>query len=193
MKIAWFLVLAVAVAGYAGIVAPAERTVRSLTRESQDLYELTNRNQALLAQRSSLARLRDRVQRDLDELGAARTPGKAALALIELLDREGTLRDVSVGTFAPDETAAGSDAQQISLTVHGSYENVLPFLGDLTRHRALVEVESAELQRQAEESNGSEIDAQVRVALYRTAAGFIHAIQTEVHPHDTTDHDQSAP
>jgi Tfp pilus assembly protein PilO len=189
VKIAWLLVLAVAVAGYAGIVAPAERTVRSLTRESQDLYELTSRNEALLAQRSSLARLRDRVQRDLDELGAVKTPAKAALALLELLDREGKLRDVSVGTFAPDETAAGAEAQQISLSIHGSYENLLPFLSDLTRQRPLVEVESAELQRQADGSNGSDIDAQVRVALYRTAAGFIHAIQTEVHSHDTTDHD----
>jgi hypothetical protein len=189
VKIAWFVVLAFAFAGYAGIVAPAERTVRSLTRESQDLYELTNRNEALLAQRSSLARLRDRVQRDLDELGAVKTPAKAALTLIELLDREGKLRDVAVGTFAPDETAAGADAQQISLTVHGSYENLLAFLSDLTRHRPLVEVQSAELQRQAGGSDGSDIDAQVRVALYRTPAGFIHAIQTEVHPHDTNAHD----
>ncbi len=191
MKTAWLVVLALAAAVYAGIVAPSERTVQSLTRESQDLYELTNRNEAILAQRSSLTRLRDRVRRDLDALGAV-TPAKAGLALIELLDRQAKLRDVSVGTFAPDETSADADAQQISLTVHGSYENVLPFVSDLTRHRPLVEVESAQLQRQAGE-NGSEIDAQVRAVFYRTPAGFIHAIQTEVHPHDTSAHDQSAP
>lgn len=191
MKIAWLVVFALAAAVYAGIVAPAERTVRSLTRESQGLYELTTRNESMLAQRSSLTRLRDRVRRDLDELGAA-TPAKAALALIELLDRQGKLRDVSVASFAPDETSADADAQPLSLTVHGSYENVLPFLCDLTRHRPLVEVESVELQRQAGE-NGSEIDAEVRAVLYRTSARFIHAIQTEVHLHDSTAHEQSAP
>lgn len=189
MKIAWLVVLVLAVAGYAGVVAPAERTARSLAHESQDLYELTHRNEALLAQRSSLARLRDRVRGDLDELGAVRTPARAALALIEVLDREGKRHDVSVGTFAPDETAAGADAQQISLTLHGSYENLLPFLSDLTRRRPLVQVESAELQRQADGSDGSDLDAQIRIALYRTPAGFIHAIQTEVYPHDTTAHD----
>jgi Tfp pilus assembly protein PilO len=189
MKLAWLVVLAVALAGYAGVVAPAERTVRSLARESQDLYELTNRNESVLAQRSSLTRLRDRVRRDLDELGAVKTPAKAALGLIELLDREGKLRNVSVGTFSPDETADGADAQKIALTVHGSYENVLQLVGDLTRHGPLLEVESAELQRQADESDGSEIDAQVRVVLYRSPAGFVHAVQTEVHPHDTTPHD----
>lgn len=189
MKIAWLVVLALAVAGYAGVVAPAERTVRSLARESQDLYELTNRNEALLAQRSSLTRLRDRVQHDLDELGAVKTPAKAALALIEVLDREGKLHDVSVGTFAPDESAADADARQISLTVHGSYENLLPFLSDLTRRRPLVEVQSAELQRQADGGDGAELDARIRIALYRSPAGFVHAIQTEVHSHDTTTHD----
>lgn len=189
MRVAWILILAVAVAGYAGVVAPAEQTVRSLTRESEDLYELTSRDEALLGQRSSLARLRDRVRRDLDQLDTVRTPAKAALALIELLDWEGKLRDVSIGTFAPDETGGGDDAQQISLTIHGSYENLLPFLSDLTRHHALVEVKSAELQRQADASDGSEIDAQVHVALYRTPAGFIHTIPTEVHPHEATAHD----
>lgn len=189
MKAAWLAVLALAIAGYAGVVAPGERTVRSLTRESQHLYELTNRNEAVLRQRASLVRLRDRVRRDLDGLGAENTPAKAALALIELLDRVGKQRDVSVGTFAPDETAGSGDAQQISLAIHGSYEEVLPFLSDLTRHRPLVEVESADLQRQSDTSDGSEIDGQVRVVLYHTAAGFIHTIPTEVHPHDTTAHD----
>lgn len=189
MKVGWLGVAAVAVAGYAGIVAPSEQTIRSLARESQDLYELANRNEAVLAQRAPLMRLRDRVRRDLDELGAEKTPAKAALALIQLLDSEGKKRDVSVGTFAPDETAAGGDAQRISLTLHGSYEDVLPFLSDLTRRRPLVEVESAELQRQSDESDGSVIDGQVRVVLYHSRAGFIHGGQTEVLQHDTSAHD----
>lgn len=180
MRIAWLVVVALAVAGYTGVVAPSERTVRSLTRESQDLYELANRNEAVLAQRASLVRLRDRVRRDLAELGAEKTPAKAALAFIELLDRQGKQRDVSVGTFAPDETTGNEDAQQISLTVRGSYEDLLPFLSDMTRHRPLVEVESAELQRQSDGSDGTEIDGQVRVVLYHTPAGFIHGTQTEV-------------
>ena len=189
MKIAWLAVLAIVVAGYAGVVAPSERTVRTLARESQDLYDLANRNEAVLAQRASLVRLRDRVRRDLDELGSEKTSAKAALALIELLDREGTKRNVSVGTFAPDETDVHGDAQRVSLTLHGSYEDVLPFLSDLTRHRPLVEVESAELQRQSGGSEGSEIDGQLHVVLYHTAAALIEESQTEVHSHDTTAHD----
>lgn len=189
MKPAWLAVLALAVAGYAGVVAPSERAVRSLARESQDLYELANRNDAVLAQRASLLRLRDRVRRDLGELGAEKTPGKAALAFIELLERQGKKRDVSVGTFAPDETAAGSDAQHIALSVRGSYEDLLPFVSDLTRHRPLAEVESVELQRQSDTSDGSEINGQVRVVLYHAPAGFIQTVQTEVHLHDTTAHD----
>lgn len=189
MKTLWLAVLALAVAGYTAVVAPSERTVRSLERESRDLYELANRNEAVLAQRASLVRLRDRVRRDLDELGAEKTPAKAALAFIQLLDRQGKSREVSVGTFAPDETAPGEDAQQISLTIRGSYEDVLGFVSDVTRHRPLVELESAELQRQSDGSDGTQIDGQLRVVLYHTANGFIHAIQTEVRQHDTTAHD----
>jgi Tfp pilus assembly protein PilO len=189
VKIPWLVVLAVVVAGYAGVVAPSERTVRTLARESQDLYELANRNEAALAQRASLVRLRDRVRHDLDELSTERSPAKAALAFIELLDREGKKRGVSIGTFAPDETAAGDDAARISLTLHGAYEDVLSLLSDLTRHRPLVEVESAELQRQSDASDGSEIDGQVRVVLYHTAAAFNHADQTEAYPHDPSAHD----
>lgn len=181
--------LCLAITGYAGVVAPAERTVRSLARESQDLYDLANRNEAVLSQRAALVRLRDRVRRDLDGLGTENTPAKAALALIELLDHLGKQRDVAVGTFAPDETAAGEDAQHISLALHGSYDGVLPFLSDLTRHGPLVEVESAELQRQSDGSDGAEVDGQVRVVLYHTPAGFIHSIPTEVHSHGSTAHD----
>jgi len=104
VKAAWLAVLCLAVAGYAGVVAPAERTVRSLTRESQDLYELANRNEAVLAQRAALVRLRDRVRSDLNELDAENTPAKAALALIELLDRlENALRS---GETTGDGTAS---------------------------------------------------------------------------------------
>ncbi len=189
MKVAWVAVLAVAVAGYTGVVAPSERTVRSLERESQDLYELANRNEAVLAQRAKLVKLRDRVRSDLDELGAEKTPSRAALALIQLLDREAEKRNVSVATFAPDEANSHAEAQRISLTLHGSYENVLPLVSDLSRYRPLVEVESAELQRQSDRSDGAEIDGQVHVVLYHSTAGFIHANQTEVRPHDTTAHD----
>lgn len=189
MKLAWATVFAVVVMGYAGVVSPSERTVRSLERESQDLYDLANRNEEVLAQRASLVQLRDRVRRDLKELGAEKTPARAALALIELLDREAEKRNVSVGAFAPEESSSHADAQHISLTLHGAYENVLPLVSDLSRFRPLVEVESAELQRQSDGSDGSEIDGQVHVVLYHTTAGFIHAGQTEVRPHDTSAHD----
>jgi type II secretion system (T2SS) protein M len=189
MRAAWVAVFALALAGYGVIVSPSERTVRSLTRQSQDLYELANRNEAVLTQRASLVRLRDRVRRDLDELTSENTPAKASLAFIELLDREEKKRDVSVGTFAPEETASSGDTQRISLSLRGSYENVLPFLSDLTRNRPLAEVESAELQRPADGSDGSQIDGQVRLTLYHTPAGFIHTVHTEVRQHDTTAHD----
>jgi len=189
VKLAWIAVFAVVVAGYAGIVAPSERIVRSLERESQDLYELANRNDAVLAQRASLVKLRDRVRRDLTELGAEKTPARAALALIQLLDREAERRGVSVGTFAPDESNSHADAQHISLTLHGSYESILSLVSDLSRYRPLVEVESAELQRQSDGSDGSKIDGQVHVVLFHATAGFIHASQTEVSPHDTSAHD----
>lgn len=189
MKTLWLAVLALAFACYAAVVAPSERTVRALERESQDLYELANRNEAVLAQRTSLIRLRDRVRRDLDELGAEKTPAKAALAFIELLDRQGKSRDVFVGTFAPDETAPGEDAQEIALTIRGSYEDVLAYVSDVTRHRPLVELESVELHRQSDGSDGTQIDGQLRVVLYHAANGLIQAIQREVRQHDTTAHD----
>ncbi|HZY98275.1 MAG TPA: GspMb/PilO family protein [Candidatus Baltobacteraceae bacterium] len=188
MKGAWLAILAAAVAGYAGVVAPSEQTVRSLERESQDLYDLANRNEAVLAQRASLVTLHDRVRRDLDELGAEKTPAKAALALIQLLDREAEKRNVSVGIFAPEETGSHADPQRVALTLHGSYKSVLPLVSDLSRYRPLVEVESAELQRPSDTSDGSEIDAQVRVVLYHTTAAFTHT-QTEVRPHDPAAHD----
>jgi Tfp pilus assembly protein PilO len=189
LKIGWLAILVVLVAGYAGVVAPSERTVRSSARESEDLYDLANRNEAVLAQRTSLVRLRERVRRDLDELGAERTPAKAALALIELLDREGKKRNVSVGTFAPEEADTHADAQRVSLTVHGSYEDVLPFLSDLTRQRPLVELESAQLLREADAGDGSEIDGELRVVLYHTSAALSEDSQTEVQSHDATAHD----
>jgi Tfp pilus assembly protein PilO len=189
LRTAWLGIAAAGLAGYLGIVAPAERNVRALLRQGDDLYQLANRNERMLVQEKALGELQERVRRDVRELAAENTPARAALALIELLEREGAQRNVSVGGFSPEEAAAaGDDAQRIALSVHGRYEDVVPFVGDLTRQRPLVEVEGVELSRRSEDAGGSEVDGRVRVVLYHTTAGIARSNAMEAHSHDALTH-----
>jgi len=188
LQVAWLTVFAAAIGGYAGIVAPGEREARALLAQSRNLYDLANRNDAALAQRATLVRLRDRVRRDLAELGTEKTAARAALALIEVLERQGKRRNVALASFAPDDTADTGDAQRISLTLRGAYEDLLPLVSDLSRYRPLVRVEDASLTRPSGASDGSEIDAQVHVTLYHAQAGLVHSNLTETHANDPAPH-----
>jgi hypothetical protein len=175
-------------AGYAAIVAPAERQVQSLLLQSRYLYERTNRNERVLAQRGPLLQLRERVRRDVVELGAENTPAKASLAFIELLDREGKRRSVNVSAFAPEDSPADGDrGEPIAVAIRGRYSAIVAFLADLTRHRPLLEVKNVELSRHAADDDVSEIDGRLSVILYHNSSTLTRSSPTEAH--DSTDHD----
>jgi Tfp pilus assembly protein PilO len=153
-----------AVAGYAGIVAPAQARLRQVAFQAHELYDLANRNERMLANYRALEAARARVRRDLRMLAGESGEDKATLSSLRLLQREAKTYRTSVLGLEP-ETSATKIAGESSLriTLLGSYRDVLALVADVTRHDALVEIESVRLEA-AREAKG--VTASVTATLF---------------------------
>ncbi len=169
VRLAWLIVGALGIAGYALIVAPGERHLAATEFHAHELYELANRNERMLQDRDRLVAARNRVERDIRTLTGRDNEGRISLAALRLLDAETQAHHVIVSGFAP-ETSDSPDSGRIedeSIELRGAYRDVIAAVADLSRHDVLLEVDEAKIVGgSAKFAGNATVDATVQARLY---------------------------
>lgn len=169
--VAWLLVLAVAIAGYGGVVVPAARRARATMSEAQDRYDAANRNLRILANASNLEAARARVSRDLAALANEQRQGSATAALLRLLRRVGKQNEVLVTALSPAQRPdGGPETEAATIVLRGAYSSVLRAVAALSRDGPIVEVRELALAQTTGDFGMPEVEATVGVSMYRRIA-----------------------
>lgn len=164
---AWICVVALALGGYFGGIAPAEKRLRTVSADAHDLYDLANRNERLLRAATGLSDARARVALDVARLAAVHGSGSATLRTLELLRREGSHAHVTIVSITPDAPNAAAEttgSEALTIGVHGAYRNVLAAIADVSRHEVLLDISDAVLAAAA--AGPGEVDATLHATLY---------------------------
>jgi len=173
VRIAWFAVAFAAIAGFAAVVAPAERRIAALASHAAELAELADRNEALVARIGPLERTRERVRKDLARLAGAGGSGRAAVAVLKILEDEARRNHVTVTSIAPASAAqtaprATDREEELAVGLRGRYRDVLAAVADVPHHDVLVEVRGLSLARVDTRGLFPSVDAVVRAAIYQS-------------------------
>lgn len=189
VRIGWILAIVLAVGGYAGIVAPAQRGVRAITVRARDLYELADHNERLLTNAAGLSAARRRVARDVAELSLESTSVTTAIATVRLLRSEERREGIVVSALSPNERTdtatpeTGEDgSEDVTIAMRGPYRNVLGAIADLSKNAVLLEVRDAALVQAANDATARDVDATVRATLYHRIAAIMkekHRVQRD--------------
>jgi Tfp pilus assembly protein PilO len=170
LRIAWLVVALLAVLGFASIVVPAQRRIAAIEERAAALADLAARNEALLARLDSLEQTRTRVRRDLERLSGKIGTGRTTVAVLHVLEDEAGRNRLTITGIAPDgEEPSAPRAQHeedVAVSLRGRYRDVMAAIADVSRHDALVEVQSVALTRVDTRQLFPSVDATVRVALY---------------------------
>jgi len=170
LRIAWSIVACTAIAGFAAVVAPAERRIGALEAHAAELAALADRNAALVARIGSLEQTRSSVHAELARLAGAGGRGRIAASILSLLDGEARGHHVSVTSIAPasaQPSARDSGREEdVSVTLRGRYRDVMAAVADVPHHDVLIEVLDVSLARVDARGLFPNVDATVRVALY---------------------------
>ena len=164
---AWLVVIALALSEYFLAIAPPERRMQAIRAREHELYDLSIRNERLLRGATGLAAARDRVAKDIAQLAVQRGTGSATLRTLEVLQRESARERVSIGGLepqAPDTATQAGGAEDVTITMRGTYRDVLSAIADVSRHDVLLEVSDASLASMADA--GTEIDATLHATLF---------------------------
>lgn len=167
---AWLVVALAAAIGFASIVLPAQRRIAAVEEHAAGLADLAARNEALLARLDSLEQTRTRVRRDLEHLSGKIGTGRTTFAVLHVLEDEAGRNHLTITGIAPGgEEPAAPRAQReddVAVSLRGRYRDVMAAIADVSRHDALVEVQSVALTRVDARQLFPSVDATVRVALY---------------------------
>jgi Tfp pilus assembly protein PilO len=188
VRIAWLLVALAAALGFASIVLPAQRRVAAIEERAAGLADLAARNEALLARLDSLEQTRTRVRRDLERLSGKMGTGRTTVAVLHVLEDEAGRNHLTITGIAPagEEPSAPrlQREEDVAVSLRGRYRDVMAAIADVSRHDALVEVQSVALTRVDTRQLFPSVDATVRVALYPDVKALVkeetHA-QTPAH------------
>ncbi len=164
---AWVFVAALVLSEYLFAIAPAERSLQTIRAREHELYDLSIRNERLLRGADGLSAARDRVARDVARLAGERGAGSATLRTLELLQHESSHVHVAIGGLAPqlpDAAAQTAGAEDVTITMRGTYRDVLAAIADISRHEVLLEVSDATLASAADVAG--QIDATLHATLY---------------------------
>ena len=169
VRIAWLVVALAAVLGFASIVLPAQRRIAAIEERAAGLADLAARNEALLARLDSLEQTRTRVRRDLERLSGKIGTGRTTVAVLHVLEDEAGRNHLTITGIAPageEPSAPRAQREDVAVSLRGRYRDVMGAIADVTRHDALVEVQSVALTRVDTRQLFPSVDATVRVALY---------------------------
>ncbi len=169
VRIAWLVVALAAVLGFASIVLPAQRGIAAIEERAAGLADLAARNEALLARLDSLEQTRTRVRRDLERLSGKIGTGRTTVAVLHVLEDEAGRNHLTITGIAPtaeEPSAPRAQREDVAVSLRGRYRDVMTAIADVTRHDALVEVQSVALTRVDTRQLFPSVDATVRVALY---------------------------
>jgi Tfp pilus assembly protein PilO len=169
LRVAWLALALAAVAGFATIVLPAQRRIAAIESRSGDFAELAARDEAVLARLDSIEQTRTRVRRDLDRLAGKVGTGRTTVAVLHVLENEAARNHLVISGIAPasDDTASASaKEEELTVSLRGRYRDVMAAVADIPRHDALVEVQSAGLQRADAHGLFPSVDATVRFGIF---------------------------
>jgi Tfp pilus assembly protein PilO len=170
VRVAWLVVALASVLGFAAIVLPAQRRIAAIEERAAGLADLAARNEALLARLDSLEQTRARVRRDLERLSGKIGSGRTTVAVVHVLEDEAGRSHLTITGIAPagDEPSAphAQREEDVAVSLRGRYRDVMAAIADVSRHDALVEVQSVALTRVDTRQLFPSVDATVRVALY---------------------------
>ncbi len=175
VRIAWTIVLALAVGGYLTLLVPAARRVRTTESRARDLYHLANRNERVASDAGQLRAASWRVARDVAELAAQRNEAATTLAALRVLRIETDRFHVILAGFGPADrvAASSSESQDVRISLHGSYRAVLSAIADLSKRNVLLEVREVSLSRAAGPFGLPEVDATIRATLYQSTNAIV--------------------
>jgi len=174
-RIYWALVVAIAIGGYAIVIAPAQQSVRETQARAHELYDVSYRNERLIAQASGLRAARRRVESDLAKLAAETGVGKASLALVRELQRNATEHGIVVSALSPEASgpSRGDSAREpVQIVLRGRYGALLDAIAALSTGGVLVEVASADLNGTAGDFGDVLVEATIHATLYHGIAAL---------------------
>jgi hypothetical protein len=178
VALAWTAVLALGVGGYATVVAPAEREIRAVGVETASVYGLAERNERVLQRGRAIAAAAARVRRDLAQLRGKTGVGKPTLELLAFLDAESRRRDVSFGGIVPvDSGGRDSGVQRVTLSLNGTYGDVLHVVSELTTQPEIVAIDSVQLSRSARTDGSRTLDASISATLFYREGSIVGSTQ----------------
>ena len=168
LRLAWLALLVLAILAYLAVIAPSEARLRTIAFRARELHDLANRNERLRGRAGDVIQAELRVRRDLDRLVAENTAARATLAALRLLRRVCERHHVVVAGLSPAASgdAAHDGKQDVGITLHGRYRDVVGTVTDLSRGDVLVGISGALFNSGREDALAQRIDATLQATIY---------------------------
>jgi UDP-N-acetyl-D-mannosaminuronate dehydrogenase len=149
-----------------------ERNVRGAAFHAHELYELAQRNDAMLAQSSVLEAARARVERDVKLLEKQSAIAKADLVALQVLQNESQQHHVIFSALSPGDavrSGAQSGVTNVGISFRGAYRDVMCVIDDLARHDALIDIHNAQIQAVPVRGNHAQVAVTIDASIYHDA------------------------
>jgi len=101
-RVLWLVAVFVALAGYAVVILPRERAITDVEQHARTLYDEANANETKVRRSAELIRVKERVEADLRQLVALRSPAAITARAVRLFDDEGKRFAVDVRSVTPE-------------------------------------------------------------------------------------------
>lgn len=176
-RILWGVVVLVSALGYEVTIAPLQRAIVQTQQYASQLYHRANANEAVARRAPALEAARRRIAGDVARLEGVTQAGETASMLL-LFAREAARYHVAIRAIATDDMSSADaspksaarsalEAQPLTLTLRGTFRDIVPLLADLPNHDVLLEIRDAQLHVVPSTRSAIVLDATVAAALYR--------------------------